>query len=282
MSFSRILSRGTRAANRTPKALVLYIVVLGLFQGLSTVAGGLMPIEALQMQPGQAPSPQLFWLIGFGCFSCVWGLVMIFVTPWITAGAVGQMRDRLTRPDGSAAAFAEHASRYYRRMLIIGIIWLLIFVVLWAILAGVGLAIVSAQGGDVNPQKIDELNTHPANIASGIVLLLLLSALGVWFAVAQAVVVADDQTALSSLSRACRFCTGHTAEAFKLFLLFLVLGAGMVLITQLPALLGAKNLGVLALAGLLLALYFPYIILLELGWATSLYLARIPERTGTT
>lgn len=257
MTFGQILSRGTWAANRTKTALLLYILLLGLFQGISVVVGGLLTPEAFQIQPGGDPPPQIFLLIAFGCFSCFYGLLAIFGTPWVTGGAVGQMRDRIIRADGSADPFREHAGSYYWRMLVLGLIWMVIFVVMWFILFLVGAAIVGAQGAQFDPQNWQELNTHPANIASGVVFMLALSALGVWFSIAEAIIVADDQSGVAALGQACRFCLSHAGDAFKMFLLFVALAAVFVLAGQVPALIDEKTLPVMAVVGLFLAVYFP-------------------------
>jgi hypothetical protein len=280
MSFGQIVSRGFAAAHGVPIGLLLYFLLLGTQQGLNTLVGGMFSPEVFQIKPGDEPSPELLGLIGFGCFSCIWGLISLFGTPWVTGGVVGQLRDRIGQPEGPPGRFTEYAGRFYGRMLVLALIWVAIFAALWIALMIVGAVIASTQiepGQTLTPEKLQELNFHPANIASGIAVFLIMTLLGVIWGLAEAALVVDSKGPLAALGDAMKLCGQHKSDALKLFLLFALLGAALMIPGALFAALQTKSMAVRAGVGLLVALYFPYLIVIELGCAVSLWLARRPS-----
>lgn len=283
MPFGKILSRGFAAASRLPLGWALYFLLMGIPHGMGMVAGGLFSPEAYQVQPGESPSPQLIGLMGFGCFSCVWGLMAIFAAPWVTGGVLARMRDRMLQPQSPAGRMTEYGGRYYGSMLVLALIWLAIFAVLWGLVMLVGAAIAATQiqpGQPVRPEQWQQMNAHPANIAAGVGLFVVLTMVGVIWSFAQTIVVVDEQGPLASLAAGIKFCRRHGLDCLKLFLVFVLLNLPLWVVGPLLAALEVQSLPIRAALGLLVALYLPYVVLVGLGCAMSLYLARLRQADG--
>lgn len=283
-SFGEVLSRGVRAANRSVTGLLLLFLLYGWFQGVSLVVGGAFASDPtiFQVQPGQQPPAELVWMMGYGCISCVWLLVMVFGGPWVAGGILGQLKDRMTAPEAEPGPFRPYASRYYVRLLLLTVVYVGIFLLLYLILMLVGMMIAASvlQGDAMDPQNLQQLNMHPANIAAGALFLLALAAMIVVFNLANAGVVVEEWDAWTSLGRAWGFVRSHAGDAVKLFLVITGLGCVMWSLYWIPAVLELREIPVLAILGLLMAAYFPYMIMLGLAFGVSLWLARRPDVSG--
>lgn len=283
-SFGQILSRGLRAAHRSTAGLLLFFLLYGWYQGAGLVFGAAVGSDPrlFQMQPGQAPPPELLWLMGYGCFSCVWILVTLFAGPWVAGGVIGQLRDRVAAPDAPVGSFRAYASAYYGRFLLLTVLYLATLFVLYLVLMLVGMLIAGSalQGEPLGPAQLQSLNSHPANIASGVVFGFALAAVAVLFNLADSAIVVEQVDAISGLGRAWSFMTRRFGDAFRLFLVYAALGVPVGLLYSGPALLQLRELPVLAVVGVLLACYFPYLIMIDLAFAISLWLARHPRPEG--
>lgn len=276
MSFGQILSRGVTAAHRSVVGLVLLFLLYGWHQGVSVVIGGAFDPQEFVVQPGQPPPASLMTMMAFGCASCFWMLVMLFASPWVTGGVMGQLRDRIAAPEQPAGRLIEYAGTYYVRCLaltLLLVVTLAVIMVGWVLLSLV-LSGVRLQPGAMQPQDIERMNTSPVNIALSVVFAFVLSAFGVVFHLATAAIITEHTDALTSLGSAWQFVVRRFADTIKLTAV--VCGPWLVFwaINLVRTLLEWRGWPILAVQGVVTALAFPYLVLLNHAWGMSLWLAQ--------
>jgi hypothetical protein len=280
-SFGEILSNGVRATNRSRTGLLLLFLLYGWFQGLGLVVGSVIASDPtfFQVQPGQPPPAALVWMMAYGCGSCIWLIAMVLGGPWVAGGVLGQLRDRIVTPEAQPGPFRDYASSFYGRLLLLTVIYVAIFLVLYLILMLVGALVAGSAFADgaVQPQQLQQLNTHPANIAAGVGFMLVSSAVGVLFLLTNAGVVVEQWDALTALGRAAGFIRQRSGDAFRLFLIVAALACVLYAFYWIPTLLELRDATVVAVLAVLMACYFPYMIMLEMAFGMSLWLARRPQ-----
>lgn len=276
MTFGQILARGVSAANRSITALILLFVLYGIFQGASLVIGGLMTPNMMAPQPGQPPPPELGLFMAFGCFSCIWMLIMVFGGPWITAGAAGQLRDRIERPGETAGSFVGYGGRFYLQVLVLTLIFVVVVFVMYLIIGLVTMAVLYDEFGFpmMQPQQVREFQLHPVNIALNTLGGLFLAALAIVFCLANVIVVVEYSDAFTALGQAFSFIRRRFVDTAKLwgvtfFLLLIFLGLSWTV-----QLAGIHSPPILVAMGTGASFYTPYAMLLILAWTVSLWLAR--------
>lgn len=286
MYFGHILSRGLYAALRVPLAIVGYFCVLGPQQAMVPVSSAFLP-ALLELTPGKEPNPAAFAFIGFGCFTCCWSIVLIAAGPWVGGGTLGQLRDRLMVPDQPAGRFATYGSQYYLRVLVLTLIFIALMIGVYIANAIVGsLIMASAHVGEkLDYAEFQKLSRHPANIASGIISGAVLTAIGLVFNLAFAIVASEDDTALGALAKALRFCRKHLGDGLRLFMVYFALNGISWLLYASGGIFGLRSIPVLGAVGIILAVWISFLVVINLGFAISLYLARrapIAENVSAT
>lgn len=276
MSFGEILSRGMTAANRSVTGLLMYFLLYGIYQGLALVVGGQMTPEQFDVQPGRPPEPEFGLMMIYGCGSCVWMLVMLFSGPWVSGGVAAQLRDRMRESDEPTSIFIDYASRYYGRMLVLTLVYvgILIAVYILYVLVQAAIATTFLDVDLMQPLEWQEVSTHPANLAMGVVFVLVLTGIGVVFGLANAAVVVEEFDAFTSLGRGWSFVRDNPGDAGRLWLVAAGLSVLMAMLYWIPPLLDIRSMPVLAVLGTVIAVYFPYMLMLNLSLAVSLWLAR--------
>lgn len=275
MSFSQIFSRGLEAALRTPLGIIGYFCVLGLQQATIPISSAFLP-AMFEQQPGAPPSPETLTFVGIGCFTCTWSLVMIFAGPFVAGGTLGQLRDRLSALEKPVGRFSDYGSQFYLRALVVMLVFIGVMTGLYFVNAIVGGLITASQdvGTKMDYAEFQKLARHPANIASGIITGVIFTAVSVVFHLAFAIVGSDNRSALGALGEALRFCRVHSVDAFKLFIVYLTFNAISWPLYASGALFSVRSIPVLVLLGFILAIWISFLVVLSLGLATSLYLAR--------
>lgn len=282
MTFGQVLSRGVSAAHRSVPALICLFLLYGLHQGASLVVGGLVTPESVTMQRGQTFPAEFGMLMAFGLLSCAWLVVMVFVGPAVTAGVVGQLRDRLRAPGEAPGSFAGYGGRFYVQLLILTVIFVVIAVLVSIIVGLLAAAVVFEQLGSMmmQPQQMEEFQTHPLVIGTNVLNILFLVTLAVVLILAQSIVVLEYTDPFTAIGRALGFIWARLGDTSRLWGITACLALpawGMSWIVQG---LGIHSLPVLLILGTLLSVFVPYALLLLLAWSVSLLLARRPEAGG--
>ena len=276
MTFGQVLSRGFSAANRSIVGFVLLMFLYGTFQASSLVVGGLMSPESMVVQPGQPPSPEFAMLIGYGCASCIWMLVMVFAGPYVLAGIVGQLRDRIQNPGDDSGRFTGYSGRFYLPMLVLTLIFSTIICVLYL---GAGLAssaVMFDQMGGMQPEQIQEFQKHPVSLAAGLFAMVLVIGVSVIFNLANSIVVIEYMDAFTALGRAFEFVRRQILDATKLWVVSGLLALFLWSVYWTVQFLELHSLPLLLVFGAVVGIYVPYMILLIQAWSVSLWLARTP------
>ena len=131
-------------------------------------------------------------------------------------------------------------------------------------------------GGQFDPQKMQEISGHPMIIVAGVLIGLLMTAVGTFLNPAYVILWGDDEPVFESMRKSYRFLRDNSGDAVKLFFMYLLFGMVMWLLQSAAGWLQIKAMPVLALIGVALGLYLSYLVVLNFGIATSLYLARKP------
>lgn len=276
MTFGQILSRGVSAAHRSIPGFLLLFLLYGVFEGLSPVMVGLMRPEKFAMQPGQPPPPEFAMLMIYGCFSCLWILVMVFVGPWVTAGTVGQFRDHIEHPGNIPGSFSGYGGRFYLPMLVLTLIFFVIVVLLYLIMGLITAAIMFDKMGrwPMQPAQVQQFQMQPATILTGLLAALLVVAMAIVFNLANSIVLTRYMDAFTALTQAFALVRRQFGDACKLWGVTALLALVVWGVSVVPQFFGVHNLTVLVILGIILAVYLPYAFLLSLGWSVSLVLAR--------
>ena len=280
IDFAQVISRGIRAANRTLVGAVLIFAIVGPIQILSTAASALI-IQGGGFQPpaqGAPPTPQMFAMMGLGCFSCVWFPIMLIALPWASGGIYGQLLDRIVgRPVG---ALGSYGKKFYVRMLLLMLMYVAVLIVLmipvW--ITGAVLGAGQMQGGQFDPVKIRELSRHPLNVVVSVLFGLGVTAAGTVMMIAQASSVTHDCRTRDALRNSWRYIGRQTGEVLKLFFIFVGTAVPMVLLQQIGNFLTTASMLIMLVVGFLSALYVSYLSVLNPGIVVSAYAAR--HRTG--
>ena len=265
MTFSRILFRGFSAANCSVPSLMLLGMLYGWYEGAEIVISDTNGIRELLAPLGDGPPPEEVVTMGNGCLACVWLVVTVFGGPWVVAGIIGRLRDRMTGPGLATGTFAAHAEMFYAPMLVLTLTHVAVELLLAIPLGMLGMAI----------------SEMPSETGLGFVFPKALSALanngvGLVFLFASAVVVTEYGGAIASLRTAVSCLWRHLADAAKLFVVVGALELAWWLPQQGLLLVFQQHLPILALLGVLTAVVAPYIRLLSMSWVVSLWLARRP------
>jgi hypothetical protein len=287
MTFGEVISRGVSAAHRSITGLILFFLLYGLFQASAVVAGGLMQPEAFAVPQGPGPPqlpPEFPMIMAYGCFSCIWLLVMVFAGPWVTAGTLGQLHDRIQHPGSAPQSFAGYAGRFYVPLLILTLILVVIVVVAFMILGLLSAAITFDEMGGfpMQPAQARQLQTHPVNVASNVLGTLLMVSLALVFNLANSIVVIEHMDALTALGKAFEFVRRQIGDAGKLWVVNVLLALVMSGIGWSVQILEIHNLPMLLVLGMVIAVYLPYVLVLNLSWSVSLWLARTATSTEDT
>lgn len=279
MPFSSVVSRAFAAANRSIPGILFCIVLFGIPQAMGIILGPYMTTQ-VQPKPGQPPGPEMLLMMGFGCFSCVWLLVIIFGAPWVYGGILGQHRDHIHHPGQPPGSFSEYAGRCYARMLGMTAIVLGVCFAIMIPIGCIGWVLAMSQlqgpGGQIDPQKMQELAQHPINIAAGVLMIVWMTAIGTLFNPAYVILWGEDESITSSMKKSYRLLRDNRSDAVKLFFVYLLLGMVMWVLRPVIGVLQIKAMPVIVPIGIALGFYVSYLPVLNFGIATSLYLARKP------
>ena len=275
MTFGQVLLRGLSAANRSIVGMVLLILLFGLLQASSVIIGGLSPADRVDFTP---------FAMGYSCFSCFWVLVIVIAGPWVTAGVVGQLRDRIDQPGDVPESFAEYGGRFYLRLFALTLILFSVLILLSLILGLAAWAVMFEQfdGLPTQPAQLQQLQTHPASMAIDILGKMSMCAILFLFNLATSIAVIERTDVLASLGRAFDFIRGNVWDTGRLFgasalLAVISWGTGAI-----PTLFDIHAFPVLLVLGVVTGIFVPYMLLLNLAWAVSLWLARTPASTEDT
>jgi hypothetical protein len=263
MTFVRILLRGFSAANRSLAGLVLLIVFYGTYEGVGIVFSDL---AGILLEPlAEEPPPDEVVTMGHGCCACVWLIATAVGGPWIKGGIIGQMQDRMSAPALPPGNFGMQAEMHYMPMLVLSLAFWLINIVLQVPVALLGMG-------------ISELPSHPglAELLPKAINALIGQGLGLIFMLAAAVVVTEYEEPFAALKITFSFLTRHIADVAMLFVVVGALNLTSWLPRQGLLLLFRWHLPTVAVLGAVTAVYEPYVMLLSMAWAVSLWLARRP------
>lgn len=273
LPFSTAVFRGVGAANRTLLGAFVMLVLIGPIQVMVAVSGALM-LQGNVFQPpepGQPPSPEMYLILGLGCFTCCWLPVVVFGLPWAVGGIYGQLCDRIARR--TARSYVDCAKRFYTRLLLLVIIFMAIVMLMCVPLWILGAVLNSAQpaGGEFDVEQLREANRHPVNIAVGVAFSLVLTTLSVIFTLIQAALVSKDCQIGEATSRAFRFVREHPGDTFKLLVIFILTSIPLIVLQQAGNFVPTVTVIMLAL-GIVTTLYTCYLSVLNAGIGVSAYL----------
>jgi hypothetical protein len=220
----------------------------------------------------------------------LFGLVVFFAFPFVQGGILGQVRDRLERPKGPARAFWAHARAYYTRLLGSQALFLLVSLgVIVPVMILVAAAAIQAtwavsSAGESGPDRVNpQLLRHPFVLASMAMAMVLLTAAGIVYWMANCVVVAERGNTLAGWRRGFAFCRQNVAAVFMVWLVNLVVGvvlAPLGMLGQLGVVTSWWALAALALAYSAITGYWGVILA---GLCMSLFLGRhLPAECAET
>lgn len=280
MTFGQILARGTAAAHRSIPAWILLFLLYGTYQAGSLVGTGLLTTDPTAMQPvqpGQSLPPEYVIAMGFAGLSCAWLVVMVFVGPFVTGGTVGQLRDHVRQSGDVPGSFTGFGARFYLQLLGLTLIFGLIAVLFLVILGLLAVAITFEQLGGMmmmQPEQMQELQTHPVMIATNLLNGLFVVTLFFVYVLSDCIVVIEYTDPFTAIGRAFGFIWRRPGDASRLWAINTVLVVPMWCASWMVQIFQIHSLPVLLVAGILLGLYVPYVMLLVLAWTVSLWLAR--------
>ena len=288
VDFREVIRRGFAAAHRCLTGGIWMFVVLLPLQIQNSVMSSVMfesglfdQLQSGDANPGSGPPPGVFMMMGFGCFSCVWGLILLFAIPWIWGGIAGQLRDRLIA--AQVDRFGSYGGRYYSSMLLFLIVFGAVVIALSIPNAVVGQWVSASAFGPGQPmdaESLRRLSLHPANLISGILTALVLVGAGTLLNVLIAMTVAIGRGFREGLGAGLSFCGGNITDLFKLYSVSVLLMVPVFIVSWLPQLL-LPGVWSGILVGVLSALFLGYLSVVNLGLAASLVAAKMTP-TGST
>jgi hypothetical protein len=228
VSTGRALGRGFTAAH----GALLGAVYLALLHAPLQVTNAFwQSVQSSTFNPEREPDADRVALaLGLAGLTLAFGLVVFFVFPLVQGGILGQVRDRLEAPGRPARSFGAYARANYTRLLGSQGLFLLITiaVVFPAMILAVALALPDAWASSVAPNDQAQVNRqlvqHPAVIATVLVSMLVLSAAGMVYWMANCVVVAERESTLAAWVRGFSFCCRNVPAVLAVWLVNLAAG----------------------------------------------------------
>jgi hypothetical protein len=203
MGIGESIKKGFGTANKST-SLILLLFVFSLIFNLISVF--MTPPQAVAPATAPPPAPGLI----------VAGIIFIFMSIYFQAGSMGFLRDLLKSGSASLVNFSSTGSKYYVRLLLLGIVVSLVIAV-FVLLAALATAFLTG------------------NLAAlGVALAIFFGALGLYFVImlflSPYVAVVDDKGVAESLKLSMKLVKKNVLPLLGVALLLILIGFGIGLI----------------------------------------------------